>query len=333
MNKHANILIAVTGLALLGGCGGNMGILLRPVNLSEPLDETTVGGDKGMFIWNKVAIIDLDGVIMNERTYSMFGAGENPVSLFVEKLDAAERDSSVRAVIIRINSPGGGVTASDIMHERLMKFRARRGIPVVALIEDVGASGGYYVACGADRILAHPTSITGSIGVIMQTLSLAGTMRMIGIEAKAVTSGPMKDMASPFKPLDKKDLAVLQTIIDAYYERFLTVVGKSRTSLSAEKVRELADGRIYSATQALDNGLIDSLGYMSDAFELAKKLSKTTRARAIIYHRPYGYRANFYSTAVPGPPQINLINISAKSLLDSARPRFMYLWTGRSAGR
>ena len=332
MNRYANILIAVAGLALLGGCG-TMGILLRPVDVSEPLDETTVGGDEGYFVWDKVAIIDLDGVIFNERERNMFGAGENPVSLFIEKLDKAESDSDVRALIIRINSPGGGVTASDIMYERLVQFRARRKIPVVALMEDVGASGGYYVACGADKILAHPTTITGSIGVIMQTVSLAQTLAMIGVQTQAVTSGPMKDMASPFKPLDPKDLAVLQTMIDAYHERFLAVVGTSRTGLSAEKIRELADGRIYSAPQARDNGLVDALGYVGDAFELAKVLSKTARAKMVLYHRAYGYRANAYSAAPPAAPQINLINISADSLLDSARPRFMYLWTGRSAGR
>ena len=329
MNRHANILIALMGLAFLGGCGGNMGILLRPVDTTEELEETDVGGDEGWFVRPKVAIIDLDGEITNERRQGMFVDGENPVSLFVEKLDKAERDSAVKAVIIRINSPGGGVTASDIMYHRLVEFRASRGIPVVALIEDVGASGAYYIACGSDRILAHPTSITGSIGVIVRAISLARTLMMLGVETRAVTSGPMKDMANYFDPLDDKDLAVLQRMIDAYYGRFLNVVEGSRKGMGAEKVRKLADGRIYTGAQAKQNGLVDDLGYMADAFELAKVLSKTTRARMVIYHRPYGYKANVYSAAAAGAPQINLINISADSLLESSRPRFMYLWTGR----
>jgi len=333
MKTHTNILIAVLGLAFLGGCTRNMGILLRPVDVTEELEETEVGGDDGWFVRSKVAIIDLDGVIANDRRRDFFGAAENPVSLFCEKLDMAEDDSAVKAVILRINSPGGGVTATDIMYQRLMRFRQRRKIPVVALIEDVGASGGYYLACAADRILAHPTSVTGSIGVIVQAVSLAETLKMLGVETEAVTSGPMKDMASPFKPLDPKDLAVFKTMVDAYYERFLDVVARSRAGLDADKARALADGRIYTGQQAKANGLVDDLGYMADAFEMAKVLSKTSRATMVIYHRPYGYRANAYSSAVPPVPQINLINISVDWLLAGTRPHFMYLWTGRSAGR
>ena len=310
-----------------------MGILLRPVDVKERLEENTVGGDHGLFVSNKIAIVDVDGIIANERERGMFGGGENPVSLFVEKLDIAADDSDVRAVIVRINSPGGGVTASDIMYRAMIRFRAKRRIPVVAIIEDVGASGGYYIACGADRILAHPTSVTGSIGVISQMLSLAGTLRMLGVETKAVTSGAMKDMGNPFKPLDDKDLAVVQTMIDAFYERFVGIVSASRTDLSAEQVRKLADGRIYTGQQAKANGLVDDLGYMDDAFELAKVLAGVGRAKLVIYARPYGYRANAYSTASGAAPQINMINISLGKLADGARPRFMYLWTGRGGGK
>jgi len=310
-----------------------MGILLRPVDVKEELEETTVGGDDGWFITDKVAIVDVDGVIANTRERGMFGGGENPVSLFVEKLDTAADDSDVCAVIVRINSPGGGVTASDIMYRALTRFRAKRGVPVVAMIEDVGASGGYYIACGADRILAHPTSVTGSIGVISQMLSVAGTLRMLGVETKAVTSGAMKDMGSMFKPLDDKDVAVMQEMIDAFYERFVGIVAGSRTDLSLAQVRKLADGRIYTGQQAKANGLVDDLGYMDDAFELAKVLAGVSRAEMVMYSRPYGYRANAYSQAPGAAPQINMINVSLDTLADGARPRFMYLWTGRTGPR
>ena len=333
MNNHAKILIAVTALTFLGGCGGDMGILLRPVDVKEQLEETTIGGDDGWFIANKIAIVDVDGIIVNMRERGMFGGGENPVSLFVEKLDTVADDSNIRAVIVRINSPGGGVTASDIMYRALTRFRATHNIPVVAIIEDVGASGGYYIACGADRILAHPTSVTGSIGVISQMMSLAGTLRMLGVETKAVTSGPMKDMGSMFKPLDDKDLAVMQVMIDAFYERFVGVVAASRTELTTAQVRKLADGRIYTGPQAKANGLVDDLGYMDDAFELAKTLAGISRARMVVYARPYGYRANAYSAAPGAAPQINMINISLGKLADASRPRFMYLWTGRGGGK
>lgn len=321
------ILVIVIGLTVVGGCSADLGSLLR----RGPLEETVVGGDEGFFISHKVAIVDIDGIIVNARDRGLFTTGENPVSLFIEKLDTAADDDDVRAIIVRINSPGGGVTASDIMHRALVEFRARRKIKAVALIQDVGASGGYYIACGADRILAHPTSVTGSIGVIAQTLSLAGTLRMIGVETKAVTSGAMKDMASPFKPIDDKDIAVLQDMIDAFYERFLTVVQASRKDMPAERIRKLADGRIYTGQQAKANGLVDELGYMGDAFDQAKALAGIGRARLVVYTRPHGYRANAYS-ALPGViPQVNMVNISMGQLLQDVRPRFMYLWTGRSS--
>jgi len=234
------------GLASVGGCSVDMGSLLR----QGPLEETVVGGDDGFFVPYKIAIVDVDGVIVNEREKGLFSSGENPMSLFIEKLDAAADDDAVRAVIVRINSPGGGVTASDIMHKALIDFRAKRGIPAVALIQDVGASGGYYIACGADRIMAHPTSVTGSIGVIAQMLSVTATLRMIGVETKAVTSGAMKDMGSPFKPIDPKDTAVLQVMINAFYERFFTVVQDSRKDIPAADLRKLADGRVYTGPQA-----------------------------------------------------------------------------------
>ncbi len=199
---RTSLLCLVLAAALVaGGCGQNMGYIVKPVSLSEELKETTVSSDPGLFISDKILIIEIDGLLMNHRSEGLMGSGENPVSLFVEKLDKAQDDSSIKAVVLRINSPGGGVTATDIMYRRLVEFKKAKKVPVIAMIEDVGASGGYYLACGADTILAEPTSVTGSIGVIVQTFSLVGTMDKLGITTKAITSGPMKDMASPFKPL------------------------------------------------------------------------------------------------------------------------------------
>lgn len=313
-----------------GGCGPGTGLLIRPVPAGEKLTESTVRTDRGLFITDKIAVIDADGLLLNRRDAGLFGAGENPVSTFVEKLDKAEKDDRVKAVIVRINSPGGGVTASDIMYRRLIRFRQARQVPVVAVIEDVGASGGYYLACGADAIIAHPTSVTGSIGVIVQTFSLAGTMAKLGITAEAVTSGPRKDLASPFKPLDKEDLAILQALVDDFYGRFVEVVAAGRPKLDVPGVRELADGRVYTGEQALANGLVDSLGYMDDAVALAKRAAHLERVKVVMYHRPYGYRANVYSAAGAGSPQVNLLNVTLPDILPPTHPQLLYLWTGHS---
>ena len=314
------------------GCGPGTGYIVKPVPLDERLKETVVASDGG-WISAKLAVIDVDGLLMNRRG-GFLVAGENPVSLFVEKFDKAQADPAVKAVVIRINSPGGGVTASDIMHRRLKAFReARPKVPVIAVIEDVGASGAYYVACGADRIFAHPTSVVGSIGVIVQMVSFAGTMDKLGITAQAVTSGNFKDMGSPLKPLDKEDRAIIQELVDDYYQRFLGVVTAGRPKLPADRVKTLADGRVYSATRAKELGLVDDLGYMDDAMTAAKAAAGTPRVKVVMYHRPWGYRANVYASgegASASGLRLPLSGLSPAALLDAARPRFLYLWTGRN---
>ena len=313
---------------LAAGCGENVGWVVKPVPLEEKLVESEVAAGRGLFP-PKVAVIDVDGLLMNRRSEGLFSLGENPVSLFVEKLDKAAADAAVRAVVLRINSPGGGVTASDIMYRRLLRFRQERKVPVIAVIEDVGASGAYYIACGADVIVAHPTSVTGSIGVLVQTVSFSGTMDMLGIKAQAVTSGEHKDMASPLKPLDKEDLAILQGIVDEFFGRFVDVVAAGRAKLTAERVRALADGRVYTGEQAKANGLVYEVGDLPAAIALARELSGAENAKVVMYHRPWGSKANTYSSAPSLPGQINLINVTAPDLASLAGPQFLYLWTGR----
>jgi len=303
------------------------------VPADSALIESVVAADPGWFVADKIAVIDVDGVLINAREKSLWGWGENPVSLFVEKLDRAGADPNVRAVIVRINSPGGGVTASDIMYERLMRFRRERRAPVLAVIEDVGASGGYYVACGADEIMAHRTSVTGSIGVLVQTVSFAGTMVKLGITAEAIVSGPRKAIASPLMPLDPEDRKILQGIVDTFYARFLKVVDEGRPKLNAEQVHALADGRVYAGEAALANGLVDALGTMDDAVARAKARSGAKRVKVVMYHRALGHRANVYSGATAPPAQVNLVNLSVPGLLDLTRPQPLYLWTGRMTGR
>jgi protease-4 len=332
MRKHTRAFLVAAGLAatLSTGCGPSGGFLVRPVSGKQDLAETVVASDKGLLILDKIAVVDVDGLLMNERNEGFWGGGENPVSLFVEKLQKAEDDPAVRAVIVRINSPGGGVTASDIMYQRLVRFRQERKVPVVAVIEDLGASGGYYVACGADRIVAHPTSVTGSIGVIVQTFSLAGTLAKLGISTDAVTSGKFKDMASPLKPLDPADRKVLQGMVDEFYQRFVGVVAKARPKLSLEQVRALADGRVFTGEQAMANGLVDQVGTMEDAVAVAKQQAGRKRVKVVMYHRPLGYRATVYSQAGPPAPQVNLLNLNVTDLAFFSRPRLLYLWTGRA---
>jgi len=328
MKTHAIVLLAGLIVLFAAGCG-NTGWLITPVSIDERLTETVIHSDRRWGVRDKTAVIDVSGVLFNQRRSSLLGDGENPVSLFIEKIDKAQADRNVKVLVLRINSPGGGVTASEIMYNRVMRYKSATGRPVIAVLQDVAASGGYYIACSADAIVAHRTTVTGSIGVIVQTVSFAGTMDKIGVDAQAITSGARKDMASPFKPLDKADAVILQGLVDEFYAQFVSVVAAGRPKLTAQQVGKLADGRVYSAGQALKNGLVDSLGYMDDALALAKKRSGSSRMKAVIYHRPMGYRANAYSLTGGGGPQFNLVNVDAGQLMSLARPRFMYLWTGR----
>ncbi len=330
--KHLAYIILGASV-LLSGCGPQWGFIVRPIPPDQRMKETVVLTDPGWFVTDKIAVLDLDGIILNDRSVGLFSGGENPVSAFIEKINAVSADPDVKAVVLRINSPGGGVTASDILYHELVRLKARRGVPVIACIEDIGASGAYYIACASDAILAHPTAAVGSIGVIIQTFSLSGTMRLLGVTSHAVTSGPLKDMGSPLKPLEPAELAVFQSLVDDYYARFLAVIQSGRPRLSTERVAELADGRIYSAEQALACGLIDATGYLRDAIALAKERSGSQRVKVVMYDRPWGYQPNAYASAPAptpgaGPTNISLLHLDGASLSRFTRPQFLYLWTG-----
>lgn len=309
-------------LAFTSGCSFISISLLPSI---EPLRETTVSGSGK----EKILIIDISGIISEERQRGLVGVSEDPdmVARIKEELKMATRDKHVKAIILRINSPGGTVTASDMIHHEIEQFKKNTAIKVVACIMDLGASGGYYVAASADRIIAHPTTVTGSIGVIMLNLSVEGLLQKIGITDTSIKTGEYKDMGSPLKTMTEEERRIFQGIMDSLYERFLTAITENRKELPLEKLRSLADGRIYTAQQALENGLIDQIGYLDEAISLAKQESGITGARVVIYHRPGVYKNNIYSQlGNAGFGAINLLNIDLKTFIHSGSPSFMYLW-------
>ena len=301
---------------------------ITPVPVDRTLEETVLI-DEGGLMPAKIVLVDVEGVLMDHQKPSLFGEGENPVSLFVEKLDKAAADRGARALLVRINSPGGGVTASDLMHSELLHFKRQTGgkRPVVAVLMDVAASGGYYVACGADEIVAHPTTVTGSIGVIFQMVNVAGTMYKIGVEADAITSGKMKAAGSPLKRLAPEERQIFQKLVDQFYDRFVKVVVSGRPGLSEERVRELADGRVYSAQQALEYGFIDRIGTLRDALGDVKKKINALRVRVVTYQRPLGWKPNIYAEAPAGSPQLNLVNVNLPDGWPLPTAQFLYLWS------
>lgn len=213
----------------------------------------------------------------------------------------------VKAVVIRINSPGGAVTASDIMYQDLCRFREQTHKPVVACMMDVAASGGYYLAMGCDRIYAHPTTVTGSIGVIMSLYNAAGLFGMIGVKSDPIKSGPNKDIGNPGRPMTDEERAILQHMVTNFYEQFIGVVVKGRSgSLGEERIRALADGRVYTGLEAKELGLVDEIGYLEDAIKAAKDMACVKDAAVIAYDRCEGFRGCIYSAAPRIPSQISV---------------------------
>jgi protease-4 len=309
----------VAALAL-SGCSF-LSIDLQP--RIRPLREETVEG-KGRA---KVLLMDLSGVLQDEATSFSIGTPAPRVPLLArvrEELKKAEEDDQVRAVVLRINSPGGTITASDVIHREIQAFKQRRNIPVHAAIMDVGASGGYYVALAADRIAAHPTSVTGSVGVVMLTVNAQGLMEKIGVAPLAIKSGAMKDAGSPFRSLTPEERAVFQSLIDDMYGRFVRLIVASR-KIPEERVRAFADGRVYTAEQALALGLVDRIGYLDEVIASAKQAAGVDDARVVMYHRPKEYRATIYSAA-PAVPGVDTALGHLAGVLAGAGPRLMYLW-------
>lgn len=326
-SSHRRWLLSSAAIALAAACAPQGGIRITPVPVDQTLNETVVERDPG-WVTDKIAVIDLDGVLINDVTGGLFYEGEHPVSLLVEKLHAAEADDAVKAVILRINSPGGGVTASDLMHHEVVRFRGRSGKPVIALLMDVAASGGYYVACAADTIVACPTTVTGSIGVIMQMVDVSGTMSLIGVTTDAITSGIHKDTGSPLRKMRPEERELFQAIVNQMYERFVKVVAAGRPRLAPDQVRRLADGRVYLAPQALEHGLIDAIVSFEDAVALAKQRAGIHSAKVVIYHRPLGWRPTWYAESpVAAPAAAAAPTLTARlSRLFTSGPAFLYLW-------
>ena len=317
--------------SLLTACGPMTLVIGNTTD--QKLKTKVVQRDAG-HIQGRVAIIDITGTITNYAKPGLLREGENPVSLMYEKLQAARNDSKVKAIILRINSPGGTVTASDAIYRQVMQFKQQTHKPVIALFMDVAASGGYYVACAADRIVTYPTAITASIGVILQTVSVKPALQRWGIEPHAFTSGPNKAAGSPFENLTDEQAQILQQTVDDFYARFLHTVKTSRPTIKPSDIPWLTDARIVTGSTAVQVGLADELGDLQSAYQLAKEMAGIKQAELVRFHRPLQYVGSPYASAPVNVPQtqINIASMDLSSTLAQHGDGFYYLWTGFSGG-
>ena len=326
----APIFLGIVGL----GCG-SPSFLITPVNNTGELNEEVVQHGKG---WgaSKIAVIEVDGVLANAKTGGLLTATENSLSLFTQELDMAEKDNAVKAVVLRVNSPGGTVSASDAMYQLVMRFRKRTSKPVVASIQEIGASGAFYVSCAADKVMAQPTSIVGSIGVIFESMEFSGTLDKLGAKSWAITSGPLKEMGSPFKPLEPRERAVMSEMVDEYFARFVEIV-RTRRPITETVVTNLGDyhksdyaglfsGRVFSGEEAKRRGLVDETGLLSDAIDAAKSLGKASDAEVIMYRRPYGYSGSIYASSHVGSARSDSMTLDVPGAHSFVPAGFYYLW-------
>jgi protease-4 len=314
---------AATLAVPLSGCVLVTGTLNPFATKPQPLEEHVVSGEGKA----KVLLIDISKTITGQEEEEAFGVKrrESTIARVREQLDLAAEDDHVRAVVVRINSPGGTVTASDIIYHQLMDFKHNQGVPVVAQCLDMATSGAYYVALAADEIIAAPTSVTGSIGVVMYNVNVSALMGKIGVADQTIKAGKHKDIGSPLRKMTPEEERILQTVLNQMQDRFLGLVRERRGKLTADGIKTIADGRILTADQALQLGLVDRIGYLQEAIAQAEHRAGVSRARVIMYRRPDEFAENVYSRVPAGPPQMNFINFDFGGL-HPMTPQFLYMW-------
>ncbi len=288
-----------------------------------PLEEKVVSGEGD----TKVLLLNIEGLISNQKKRTLMGSQTDVgmVERVRETLEKATEENDIKALVLKINSPGGTVTSSDIIYHEIQRFKEDRKIPVYAWVVDLAASGGYYIAQSADKILAHPTSITGSIGVITVKVNLQGLMDKVGVDWEVIKSGEKKDFLSPFRAITDEERKLFQETIDHFHERFVSIIAKNRKGLNSSQVKSLGDGRVFSSDRALKLNLIDQIAYRDEAVDLIKKDLGVDKIKIVTYRRSGEYKSNLYSS-MPSQPVINLVNLNMNFLPENPGPHFFYLW-------
>src|SRR5688572_6224672 len=267
----------------------------------------------------KVAVIPIDSVI------------DTPArDRFEKAIKQVEDDASVKALVIEVDTPGGTVTASDEIYHRILKFKSRRNIPVVTAMGGMATSGGYYVACATDEIFVQPTTLTGNIGVVMQRFNYSGAMEKLGVADASVTpeGAKFKDLGSPYKPETPEGTAYLRGFAEDFYGQFKAIVETGRKGKLKDTIEKIADGRVFTAAEALKLGLVDQQGYSTDAYDRAASLASLSNPTVVRYqHQPSLFEAFGVKWGGTSSQGIN-VSIDPSALHELTTPRAMYIWRG-----
>lgn len=265
-------LVAILGL----GVDEGLGIVQPKEHFGEVLEKDGTSGSD-----DKIVRIDLEGMIASGAAGGLFSEVGMNVESVKRALEQAVADDAVKAIVLLVNSPGGEVTASDTLYHAVKQAAAKK--PVVIYMDSMAASGGYYLSCGATRIVANETTLTGSIGVIIQTLNYSETFGKVGLETLTFASGKFKDTLSGARPMRDDEKAYIQGLVSQMYEKFVGIVADAR-KLDKETLKStIADGRVLTGADALAGKLVDKVGYIEDAYALAKELARTPGAMVVKY--------------------------------------------------
>jgi protease-4 len=328
-------------LALLLLISGAINIFLLLVVMASGAPSMaggTVEADEGYQIVAVAGDLEADDHILQiavegaiaEGASPVIGADGGTVSHVRRQLRLAGKDDKIKAVLLRINSPGGGVTDSDEIYLLIKDFRERHRKPVLAYLGDVAASGGYYIAAACDRIVCRPTSITGSIGVIMSSFNLAKLMDDVGVSVETVISPntPYKDMLSFSRPMTDGERGILGSIVEEMYQRFVDIVDAGRPELSRAHVLALADGRIYSANQAHANGLVDEILQPEAAIDALQKLAGLARAKVVEQRRIPTLMERLLGVPAAAASEPSLASTLSRFANQTTGSHLLYFWPG-----
>jgi protease-4 len=286
---------------------------------TEKVLETGDGNDR-------IVVLEVNGVIQDTGDVpSLFESGGYLHRQFMRMLDYAGENPNVKGLVLRVNSPGGGVVESAEIHDKLVEIQQQFEKPIYVSMGSIAASGGYYISAPATKIFASPETMTGSLGVIMQGYNFSELAENLGVDVETIKSGQYKDIMNPARDMQEKEREILQSMVDNSYEGFVDVIAKGR-EMSEEKVREIADGRIYDGRQAKDLGLIDEFGYQDDVIEAMKEDYELGDIQVIEYEQSFSFQS-FLQVATQRlmSSDSSLLQLG-RLLTTSDSPRLMYLY-------
>lgn len=306
--------VSVVLLVVLGSTGGVAGGAAPVV-----YEEEYVSGEGS----NKVAVIPVQGAIASAD--SSLGGAQPTVTPegLADALAQAADDEGVRAVVLEVNSPGGGVTASDEMHQSIVDFKKNTDKPVVVSMGDTAASGGYYISTAADEIVANETTLTGSLGVIFQLNNFEELADKYGYKQVIIKSGEFKDIGNAFRQITPEEREIFQSLVDESYAEFVDVISSGR-GIPEDRVREIADGRIYSGQRAKELGLVDSFGGLDEASAEARELANAGQATVVRYIQAPTFTDTLLSGLSPQPTEAERL-VEESGLTLEPKPYYLYL--------